>query len=324
MNAKTVDVEAPSPYHPGEQAAQEMAGTRLQAERLGRHMIRAEMPDQHRIFFEQLPYLFIGSLDVQGRPWAAMLSGEPGFARSPDPATLTIRARPVPAVAPVSPGAQVGLLGIELHTRRRNRLNGHVTGAGASGITIAVDQSFGNCPQYIQARDAEPIEAQTSTPAPRPEGALLSDRAAALVAAADTFFIATASARPDAEDPRQGVDLSHRGGNPGFVLVANRDGRTVLVAPDFRGNNMFNTFGNLAVNPRAGLLFPDFATGALLALTGTAQVLWDDPAIAQFQGAKRLLSFAVDEGLLLESAMPFRWSVPEPAPQLVRTGRWLA
>jgi uncharacterized protein len=313
-----------SPYHAGEAAMQEQAGVRERAERQGRRMIRGMMPDQHRALFEALPYLFLGSLDTQGRPWAAMLAGPPGFAVSPDPRILIVDAAPVPAPfgAALAVGAPVGLLGIELATRRRNRMNGRILAASGTAFAVGVDQSFGNCPQYIQARDVVATTPQAAHGS-REEGSLLSGQAAALVRAADTFFIASASAHAGADKAVEGVDISHRGGKPGFVRVTEQDGTTVLTAPDFRGNNAFNTFGNLAVNPRAGLLFLDFASGGLLSLTGRAEVLWDVPEIAAYYGAKRLLRVRVDAGILIEGAVPFRWTDPVQAPQLAATGAWV-
>ena len=81
-----------SPYHPGEQWVQERAGTREFAERMGRKVIRDHMPDQHRAFFAMLPFVFVGSLDAERRPWASIVAGEPGFLSSPDANTLRLQA----------------------------------------------------------------------------------------------------------------------------------------------------------------------------------------------------------------------------------------
>jgi predicted pyridoxine 5'-phosphate oxidase superfamily flavin-nucleotide-binding protein len=316
---------ASSPFHAGEMAMQAKAGLRERIERQGRRIIRRAMPDQHRELFAKLPYLFLGSLDHHGRPWAAMLWGEPGFAASPDPRHLVIRTAPVPAApfgAALAAGTPGGLLGLELETRRRNRMNGRIVAVGDGAFTVRVDQSFGNCPQYIQARDIMAVLPCEEPPAARPEGPALSPAATAIITGADTFFIATASARPGDDDAAEGLDVSHRGGRPGFVRIDAVGGDCVLTIPDFRGNNAFNTFGNLAVRPRAGLLFPDFSSGDLLALTGTAEVLWDDPEIAAYAGARRLLRVRVEEGVQLPGAMPFRWMAPEPARELDATGAW--
>jgi hypothetical protein len=96
----------------------------------------------------------------------------------------------------------------------------------------------------------------------------------------------------------------------------------VLSIPDFRGNNAFNTLGNIAVEPRTGLLFVDFATGGLLSLTGEAEIVWDGAELAAFAGAQRLLRFRVAAGVAIADALPFRWTAALPAPQLPATGTW--
>jgi predicted pyridoxine 5'-phosphate oxidase superfamily flavin-nucleotide-binding protein len=315
-------------FHAGEQALQLLAGSRERMAQAGSRVIRSFMPNQHRELFEKLPYMFVGSLDAQGRPWASILAGKPGFVTTPDAETMTLAARPNPA-DPLSGhlklGAPLGLLGIELHTRRRNRMNGRVTALAENGFTVHVDQSFGNCPQYIQARQPRYIDLPETMAEPHPvqvEGTLLSDEAEALAAQADTFFIATASPAAGNGDAREGVDVSHRGGKPGFVRVTEQNGRSVLTAPDYAGNNFFNTLGNIAINPRAGMLFVDFASGNLLQLTGAASVVLEDPAIDAFPGALRLLRLEVEESRLIRGALPMRWTEPEYAPQLARTGTW--
>ncbi|HEX2114433.1 MAG TPA: pyridoxamine 5'-phosphate oxidase family protein, partial [Alphaproteobacteria bacterium] len=153
-------------FHAGERALQARAGSRPRLAEVGPRVIRDYMPDQHRLFFAELPMLFVGSLDAQGRPWASVLTGRPGFVTSPEPRTLVIRAKPAavdPLAQTLTLGMPIGLLGIQLETRRRNRMNGTVTELYPDRFTATVGQSFGNCPQYIQSRvtwlDAEALEA---------------------------------------------------------------------------------------------------------------------------------------------------------------------
>jgi predicted pyridoxine 5'-phosphate oxidase superfamily flavin-nucleotide-binding protein len=315
-----------SPYHAGEHAAQERAGWRARAEESGRRGIRSYMPEQHRDLFTQLPLLFVGSVDAEDRPWASVLFGPPGFVASPDAQTLTVTGRPVPGdplIANIAGGAPIGLLGIQLETRRRNRMNGWLEDIRPDGFSVRVAQSFGNCPQYIQARQPTPDQAAApAVPSWHEEGALLSDRARRLVSYADTFFIATAAADVRGGDPVHGVDVSHRGGKRGFVRVTSDAGVSELAAPDFRGNFSFNTFGNIAVNPRAGFLFIDFDRGDLLSLTGEARVDWHGPEVEAFAGAQRLLRLRVHRGVLIENGLPLRWTRPLAPPQLAATGSW--
>jgi uncharacterized protein len=316
-----------SPYHAGEIAMQERAGVRARAERMGRGGIRNFMPDQHRELFTKLPYLLVGSADASGQPHASMLVGAPGFIGSPDAWTLMIGAVPAaddPLAANLAVGAAVGLLGIELDTRRRNRMNGVVTAHDGRGFVVRVGQSFGNCPQYIQARTPFFVldPAAPAPPAPRREGPLLSATAVSLLRQADTFFIATATPAARREGAAHGVDVSHRGGRPGFIRVTEENGASVLTVPDFRGNNAFNTLGNIALEPRSGLLVVDFSAGDLLSLSGEGTVVWDGPELASFAGAQRLLKLRIMSGLLRTNAVPLRWSQPQPAPQLAATGSW--
>jgi predicted pyridoxine 5'-phosphate oxidase superfamily flavin-nucleotide-binding protein len=312
-------------FHDGELAVQERTGVRERLAETASRFVRDYMPDQHREFFALLPTLLVGSLDAQGRPWASILSGAPGFVQSPDPQHLTIRATPLdgdPLRDALEPGAPLGLLGIQPHTRRRNRMNGTVTGVSASVFTVEVDQSFGNCPQYIQARFPEWVKGATpASPAETRDGGL-ETYAAQLIKRSDTFFIATAAARAQGHAGPHGVDVSHRGGRPGFVRVTEKNGQSVLLAPDFRGNFLFNTLGNIAANPRAGLLFIDYESGDLLQLTGRAEIVWDGPELVSFAGAQRLLRVTVTSSRWYDAALPLRWSAPVQAPQLAATGSW--
>jgi predicted pyridoxine 5'-phosphate oxidase superfamily flavin-nucleotide-binding protein len=305
-----------SPFHEGERALQQRAGVRERVEQMGRRMIRDFMPDQHRELFQELPWVLVGSLDRSGRPWASALVGRPGFMHSPDPHTLEVQAlvgHGDPLRDNLAVGAQLGFLGIQLSTRRRNRMNGTVVALAGHNVRVRVAQSFGNCPKYIHERDARFVAAPESFAQPRPvhhEGQTLSAAARTMVLSADTFFIATsAPVGPLFSDAAaRGVDVSHRGGPAGFVRVEEVSGRTVLTVPDYPGNGIFNTLGNIAVDPRAGLLFVDFARGYLLSLTGAAEVSWDGPDLLAFPGAARVLRFSVEEGVRLEDALPLRWT----------------
>jgi predicted pyridoxine 5'-phosphate oxidase superfamily flavin-nucleotide-binding protein len=307
-------------FHQGERMLQARVNPALpqRMARTAEVALRDFMPDQHRDFFALLPTLTVGSVNSDtGQPWASMLAGRPGFVHSPDPVTLRIDARPAPGdplARHLQQGAQLGILGLQPETRRRNRMNGHVAALDDAGFTVHVEQSFGNCPQYIQARLPHLVGAPAEPPL-RIEGPVLSPRAALMIAATDTLFIATHAAG-------EGVDVSHRGGKPGFVKIQQRDGHTELTLPDFRGNNFFNTLGNIALDPRAGLLVVDYSSGDLLQLTGTAEIVWDGPEVESFQGAQRLLRLRVTEGRILLGALPVRWSQPAYAMQLLETGSW--
>lgn len=317
-----------SPFHPGELAVQSRLGFQAQADQQGRRMIRTYLTEQHRQFFAQLSYIVVGTLDQAGRPWTSLLVGQPGFLSTPDEHSLQVVASYLardPLSQNLQQGCDIGFLGIDLSTRRRNRLNGKITDIQAKSFTVQVQQSFGNCPQYIQSRALEestlhPLEAGVEGSVDESAHALstLSPTETALITSADTCFITTAYQSSSA-GLASGVDVSHRGGKPGFVKV--EDSRTLIV-PDFSGNRHFNTFGNLELNPRAGLLFIDFTDGHLLYLTGKANVIWNGPAVDAFQGAERLLQFQLERGYRADGSLPLRWSTPTFSPYLANTGIW--
>jgi uncharacterized protein len=313
-----------SPFHAGEITMQERAGVRAQVDAIGRRVIRDHMPDAHRELFGRLPSLVVGSVDALGLPWASMLAGRPGFVSTPDARTMRVGALPRPddpLAAQLAPGAPLGLLGIEPATRRRNRMNGSVIALDAAGFDVSVEQSFGNCPQYIQARTPEWVD-DAGTAVARVFELALPAPAIDLVLCADTLFVATAARRARLGGA-SGVDVSHRGGRPGFVHHAlDPDGRSVLTLPDFRGNNLFNTLGNIVAHPYAGLLFFDPVRGDVVQLTGSAEVIWDGAALASFAGAQRLLQIVVEQGRWAAGALPLRWSAPGYAAQLRGTGVW--
>jgi predicted pyridoxine 5'-phosphate oxidase superfamily flavin-nucleotide-binding protein len=268
------------PWHQGERQAQVLAGGDGQSSGAG---IRSFMPDQHRLFFAQLPFVVMATVDEAGAPTASLLTGEPGFASSPDPRLLALLGQTrAPIARHLVQGAPIALLGIEPHTRRRNRVNGQVGVAAPEGLLVRVMQSFGNCPQYIRPRDlvVEPADGPFET------FIGLDEAARRQIAGADTFFVATASG-PQVENG--GVDISHRGGSAGFVQV---DG-DVLTIPDYRGNRYFNTLGNLLLEPRAALLFVDFAAGRMLQLQGRGEVQWDTHDLPH---AEREWRFTVETG----------------------------
>ncbi len=300
---------APHPaFHEGECAAQGRIGVREKMSRVGQHVIRDFMTGQHREFFAHLPFVIVGTVDAEGQPWASVLANPPGFIQSPTPRELSLHTRPLtadPLAETLILGAPIGLLGIEPHNRRRNRMNGIIEHITPHEFRIRVSQSFGNCPKYINARKAVYVPCGADAQATYCIG-LGDDAIRRLIQRADTFLIATAypADKRDVTAPSHGVDVSHRGGKPGFVRV---DDDATLTVPDYAGNQFFNTIGNLLVNPRAGLLFIDFATGDLLYLATEVEIVWDGEQIKTFEGAQRLLRFQVSAVRYVKSALPLRW-----------------
>lgn len=293
-----------SPWHAGEIALQRHVGVAEQMARVGHAIFRPVMLAQQQAFFAQLPFIVIGTVDPDGMPWATLRGGRPGFLGAPDPALLTAelaRDAADPAERGMEAGDAVGLLGIDLATRRRSRLNGTLQRNDDDGFSVAVGQSFGNCPQYIHRREIAFIR-DPALPSSVPALVLstLDDAAKRMITAADTFFVASYADRPDAG--RQ-VDVSHRGGPAGFVRVE-PDGS--LTVPDYSGNAFFNTLGNFVVNPRAGLVFADPASGDVLQISGKVDIILDSPEVDAVDGAERLWRVFPEKIVLRRDALPFR------------------
>jgi uncharacterized protein len=293
-------------FHAGERAAQDRVGAAPRSA-----AIRDWMPEQHRAFFAALPFVLAASTDAEGWPVATILTGPPGFVASPDAHTLRIAAVPDrddPAAPWFRAGAPIGLLGIDLATRRRNRANGVIAAAADGELLVAVEQSFGNCPQYIHIRDLGVAEAGRAA-------AETMDRfdaaARQAIETTDTLFVATTG-----DD--EGVDISHRGGKPGFVRV---DGDTLTI-PDFAGNRYFNTLGNLLLDPRAALLIADFSAGDVLHIQGRTEIVWDVPVEERLAGAERLWRLRVTHAWRRRGALPLRWKLRMLSPGVAWTGTW--
>lgn len=301
-----------SPFHPGEQLIQHRLGIRDQIQELGRRIIRNYMPDQHRRFFCQVPYVLLGHTDNKGWPWASALchpdGTAEGFIDSPNKGALVIPFAPLFG-DPLNHGLQlkqrVGLLGIELSNRRRNRLSATVTGMNEGSIEVSVDQSFGNCPKYINARS---LVSNPTERTPRITASTKFNKCAKdIIKQADTFFVASYAGSSKRSNPDmtkeqvEGVDVSHRGGKQGFVSV---DGNELHI-PDYPGNNFFNTLGNFVVNPKAGLTFIDFKNGDIVMLTGTIMINWHAIPELRDSQVQRSWSFTPRKVLIISQGFPY-------------------
>jgi predicted pyridoxine 5'-phosphate oxidase superfamily flavin-nucleotide-binding protein len=281
------------PFHPGEIEIQRRAGVLDDARRVGR-IIAGTIPQGARRFLGAQRMVVTASLDAEGHAWASLLTGPAGCLEVVDERMLRIEATP-PSGDPLTDNLrarpELALLVLDPRTRQRMRFAGRGLLA-PEGIFLLADQVYGNCPKYIQLRRLE------AEGLPAPSGLArrtdrLGARTQALVASADTFFIASAH-------PQGGADASHRGGNPGFVTVV--DDRR-LRFPNYAGNNMFNTLGNLQACPRAGLLFVDFERGDLLSMTGGTRL---DSDLA--------VELEIDAVVEMPGGSPLRWSLVEYSP----------
>ncbi|MER5647086.1 pyridoxamine 5'-phosphate oxidase family protein [Streptosporangium sp. NPDC002524] len=316
--------------HAGEIAVQRRAGVRVAG--LGSARTRAEIPAVAAEFLARQRMLLIGATGRDGHLWASVLTGPEGFAEAVDERTVVIDAVPGER-DPLAglDGGRIGMLAIEPLSRRRMRVNGTVSREDGR-LVVRTEQTYANCPKYIQARElvTEPGPELGPKPGPgaRPGPGLepgpagspgspgspgstesfgstgfssataLNDDDRAWIEGADTFFVATSA-------PGLGADLSHRGGNPGFVRVL--DDRR-LVWPDYVGNSMYMTLGNLELDDGCGLLFLDWEGGDALHLTGRARVDWDPGDVP---GAQRLVRFELDRLVRVRGASPLRWRLAE-------------
>jgi len=291
-------------FHEGERCLHEKLKIEERQHKLGLRMIRDHMPDQHRDFFAMLESVHIGALDADGHPWAIMRTGAAGFMTSPDDKTLKISSSPLigePEDLDFKVGAKTSVVGIEFETQRRNRLNATIKAAKDGKLSFHVDQSYGNCPKYIQIRRKTP--AGSTTPKTPVTAAALTGADKKQITKTDTLLIASRAAELG-DDPRAGIDINHRGGMPGFVTVL--DNKTIQF-PDYKGNSFYNTYGNILTDYRVGLQFVDFETGTLLNIKGTAELV-EDLNNGELPLMGRGLRIAVQSVIRAEGALPLRYS----------------
>ncbi|MEP2532664.1 pyridoxamine 5'-phosphate oxidase family protein [Shimia sp.] len=292
-----------SVFHEGERSLHEKLNIKERQHQLGLRMIRDHMPNQHRDFFSKLESVHIGAVDADGHPWAVMRTGAAGFMASPDNKTLSISSHPLPGEPDdldFAIGAKTSVVGIEFETQRRNRVNATIDAVENDKLSFRVDQSYGNCPKYIQIRHKVP--AGPSVPKIPVTSIKLSTADIDQITQADTLMIASRAAELG-DDPRAGVDINHRGGMPGFVTVL--DDKT-LQFPDYKGNSFYNTFGNIHTDKRVGLQFVDFESGTMLNIKGTAELI-EDINNGELPLMGRGLRITVQTATRAEGALPIRY-----------------
>jgi len=268
-----------SKFHSGEIGVQTRAGVRDIAQKVSR-VISTTLPPNVEYFLEMHEMVIMGSLNSNNRVQASVLTGNPGFIRALDERTISIDAAPIhgdPLTENLKKRYEIGMLAIELATRHRLKVKGKAQILNGI-IYLTVNRAYAQCPKYIQARKAVSIPSE--------------------------IFIAS-------YHEESGVDVSHRGGNPGFIKVLNEN---KIVFPDYSGNSMFNTLGNISVNPEVGLLFIDFDNGSAIQIMGEAKIIWDVDRVAEFAGAERLVEFEIYGVVHTQSAVPIKWQFLDYSP----------
>jgi predicted pyridoxine 5'-phosphate oxidase superfamily flavin-nucleotide-binding protein len=312
MTTEDKTISITTPFHNGELMVQDKLGVKEAVAKYAPRMIRSFMLDQHRELFEKLPFVVIGGLDKLGNVWATIMAGNSGFVTTADETQLLVNAGLFTG-DPLEDGlltdSKVGFLGIETTTRRRNRMNGRVSVKTEDQLGIRVEQSFGNCPQYIQKREIGMTRGdQAVVNCVKTE--TLSAPARQVIETADTFFIASRTHEMN-EEASTGLDVSHRGGLPGFIEIL--DDNTIRF-PDYAGNRVYNTLGNIVDDGRVGLVFVDYDNDALLYISGIAKIIWDDEISGHGPEVERIIELKIRETVHNFGAVHFNEQLIERSP----------
>lgn len=303
-------------FHQGELAVQAMANESDIAKRNG-GVISDSILGGAIPFIAQQTMLVVSSIDEAGQPWSSILFGKPGFIQASSDTRLTLDTTKIllnshdPFWRNIEKNQQVGVLAIELSTRRRFRVNGRIQALDrqeeGAQFEITVQQAYPNCPKFIQRRnltlDPKAFSVSLTEPLPEPHfGQTLNNEQQDIIQRADSFFVSSCSPfvshGDDDSDSSQkpasrlSADASHRGGLPGFIKLI--EGNTLLI-PDYKGNSMFNTLGNIHQYPKAGIIIPDFDNARVLQLTGQAEILWNQQDETNHSaGTKRFWTLKVE------------------------------
>lgn len=298
-----------SSFHPGERAVQQQAGESAIADR-NSSVIANTILGGARPFIGKQFMVVLASVDARGAVWSSIVYGQPGFIHADSATVVTIdvpagrRAGSDPFWANIRVNPAVGMLFIELGTRRRYRINGKVQRNDVDGIDILVAEAYPNCPKFIQRRHLNLLDS-TSAQDGVATGVEIGGRVHRLIRGADTIFVASHA-------PQAGADASHRGGDPGFVQVL---GERTLRIPDYPGNSLFNTFGNITLNPHVGLCIPDFDGQHLLQISGRAHLLWNQADSAVITGGTgRFWEVDVDRWILRQVPQRLEWEYLDASP----------
>ena len=301
-----------NPFHDGELLVQHRVGEVDIAQRSGQ-MIANTLLKGALTFIEQQSMVILGSVDVRQDIWASMLFGLPGFIRPVSrkvieiDLTQTLLNSNDPFWANIQANEQIGMLMIELSSRRRLRINGIISKIANARFRLDVLETYPNCPKYIQRRH---IFRNPNVTVAKPDfgsrfGNFIKSEHRHWITSSDTLFVASAH-------QERGVDASHRGGNPGFVQIL--DEQTLRI-PDYIGNSMFNTLGNLVINPRAGIVFIDFAHSRTLQLTGHVVIHWHiDDSNDLIGGNHRNWDFVIEQWVETDVPQLFGWEFLDFSP----------
>ncbi len=319
-NESDIENNQLEPFHKGELDFQTRVGSGSELVSMAKKAIHDYLPKVHQSFFSMLPMVFVAAEDKQQNIWASVLIGNPGFIKVDNKNSLTIHAKFIdidPLANQLQSGNEMGLLGIQFETRRRNRVSAKISNISKSSISLEIKQCYGNCPKYIQRRHGQKLNPKDNEISTRFD--TFNVNMQAFIDGVDSLFIASQhldeskSKSNNSNNPinNRGVDSSHRGGMPGFVKMLNE--KTLLI-PDYLGNNFFNTMGNISLNPKTGIQFLDFENGHRVMLTGTSEIIWAEDQVLPFEGVDRMIKFTLDHGYYLKNSLPFTWDFKSYSP----------
>ncbi|KAK5113385.1 hypothetical protein LTR62_003485 [Meristemomyces frigidus] len=327
----------PIPWHEGEQIMHEAMGT----SEFSNPTIPAVSP-QLTSHLKVAPTIAIGTLDKQGRPWTTLWGGEKGFGQVLTDGIVAMKTAVTGKHDPViellvgnkatgeikleeGKGRMVSGLTIDLMTRKRVKMFGRmiagtlteredeITGNQDAVVEIqlvmTIEQSLANCPKYLNGRRITPTFARPRLIYDAPE---LRQDAKDLLNKADMFFMTTVSQNED-------MDTNHRGGPAGFVRVFS-DGTgkepAAIYWPEYSGNKLYQSLGNMTVNPVCGICIPDFDTGNMLYLTGTTKISMKEDASAILPKTNLCVKVTITSARFVTAALPFRGNLEatDPSP----------
>jgi ferredoxin-NADP reductase/predicted pyridoxine 5'-phosphate oxidase superfamily flavin-nucleotide-binding protein len=301
----------------------------------------AMLTPQAAFMFQRAPLLAFGTLDAQSRPWTTLWGGEPGFSEplgggfvgtrtlvdgKNDPVVQALVGNNVEGemTQTKNGGKLVAGLAIDLMTRKRVKTAGRMIAGTTKDVDVEVEneenrsqtqlqlvtkieQSLGNCPKYLNQYEIRPA---LVNPVLVSQASSLSIEATFLISKSDMFFLAT-----NTEDD---MDVNHRGGPAGFVRIVSP---TTLAYPEYSGNRLYQSLGNLMLNPKIGITFPDYETGNVVYMTGTTEILAGADAAALLPGSNLAVKITIQECRFVEKGLPFRGTKKTPSPYnpLVRT-----
>mmetsp|Transcript_26335 Transcript_26335/g.40404 ORF Transcript_26335/g.40404 Transcript_26335/m.40404 type:complete len:235 (+) Transcript_26335:566-1270(+) len=210
---------ASNPFHAGELAAQDKAGTRGAASELAvGQRSTLNFSSNHDAFLAAQSFAVVSSVDQEDdNLWVTPLFGKAGDITAASETEILISSACIPkgdVLNNAKPGTPLSMLGIDLMKRTRHRING-IAGenSGGSLIHFEVKEYSPNCPKYINRRELIPAASNPiNESAVRQERTTLTESDRDFIKSMDTLWIGSYA-------PNVGADANHRGGKPGFIRV---------------------------------------------------------------------------------------------------------